>query len=104
MLRTRRSAVIVDEAVKPEVINRNKLSVGGVDDSDKSIYHVLQQTYQKILENIFTNFLELNLLNAYPLYERNTDKPLNCRDFIVIIVGALVDDCTIQLFQLDGDN
>ncbi|RZF36290.1 hypothetical protein LSTR_LSTR006795 [Laodelphax striatellus] len=66
--------------------------MGGVDSSDKSIYHVsCSRPTKKYWKNFFMNFLDIALLNAYLLYKKNTDKPVNRHKFIVQVIEELAN-------------
>lgn len=57
------------------MINEYNLNMGGVDISDKSVY-LCQQSHKEILEEIFTNLLDIARFDAYILYCQNTDTDL----------------------------
>lgn len=78
------------QAVKPIVIHKYNMSMGGVDNSDKSIYHLpCSRATKRYWKKIFTNFLDIALHKAYLLYSRNTEKPLERKEFMVNIVENL---------------
>lgn len=55
------------------MITSYNLNMGGVDNSDKSVYHVsVSRTTKKIL----TNLLDIALFDAYVLYKENTDRSI----------------------------
>lgn len=67
--------------------------MGGVDYSDKSIYHhTCSRLTRRYWKTIFMILLDISLLNAYILYKKNTDKPLCRGNFIMSIVEELVKD------------
>ncbi|XP_054266894.1 52 kDa repressor of the inhibitor of the protein kinase-like [Macrosteles quadrilineatus] len=79
------------QAVKPLVIHKYNLSMGGVDQKDKSIYHhSCTRPTRKYWRKIFFNLMDMAMLNAYILYSRNTDHPLSRKRFMVDIVETLV--------------
>lgn len=66
--------------------------MGGVDNSDKSIYHTsCTRTTQKYWKKLFLNFVDMALFNAYMLYFNNTDRPISRKNFIVAIIDDLSD-------------
>lgn len=78
------------EGMKPVVIDRYNQFMGGVDVSDKAIYHnsCNRHTTKYWRKQIF-NLLDISLFNAYVLYSQNTDKPMARRDFLINIVDSL---------------
>lgn len=81
------------EKIKPKLIQNYNLLMGGVDCSDKSIYHyTCSRPTRRYWKKIFMNLLDISLLNAYVLYKKNTDKPLCRRDFMVSITEELAKD------------
>ncbi|KAG8250158.1 hypothetical protein J6590_108338 [Homalodisca vitripennis] len=90
LFRSKKSGI---EAIKPVVINEYNLHMGGVDNKDKSIYHLTcTRPSKKYWVKIFENFLDMALLNSYILYKQNTDKPMDRHHFTVMIVESLIDD------------
>lgn len=81
------------QAVKPVMINSYNLNMGGVDNSDKSVYHLsVSRMTKKYWKKIFTNLLDICLFDAYLLYKENTDKPMTRQDFHSSIVETLADE------------
>lgn len=81
------------KAVKPIMINNYNLNMGGVDNSDKSLYHLsVSRPTKKYWKRIFSNLLDIILFDAYILYCQNTDKPMSRTDFHSNIVEELVDE------------
>lgn len=85
------------QAIKPFLINQYNYNMGGVDVSDKSLYHVsCSRATRKYWKRIFTNFTDMALHNAYILYKHNTNNPLTKSNFLESIVEALVDEEILQ--------
>lgn len=85
------------EGMKPLVIHKYNQSMGGVDVSDKSIYHTsCNRTTSKYWKKLFFNFLDMSLFNAYILYKSNTDQPMSRKDFLVSLVDSL---CQTEIVQ-----
>ena len=73
------------------VVAYNKY-MGGVDLSDRKIYHVSAERPSKLFWNkIFFNLVDMALLNSYILYQANTDagQTLTRHDYIVAVVESL---------------
>jgi hypothetical protein len=81
------------ETLKPTLIHKYNMHMGGVDSKDKSVYHVscTRQT-KKYWKKIFDNLTDMALFNAWILYSKNTDKPLTRHNFIVSIIESLVSE------------
>lgn len=76
--------------LKPLLIHKYNQYMGGVDNSDKSIYHTsCSRSTQKYWKKLFLNFVDMALFNSFILYKNNTDRPMNRKDFIVNIVDEL---------------
>jgi hypothetical protein len=86
------------QKMKPILIQQYNYGMGGVDNSDKSIYHhSCSRPTRRYWKKIFMNLLDITIFNAYILYKQNTDKPLCRRDFMVSIVEDLAaDSCGTQ--------
>lgn len=86
------------EATKPIIINKYNQFVGKVD--AKSNYHLssARQT-RRYWVKIFYNLLDTAIMNAFILYSKNTDKPLERHDFIRSIIEDLVRDETDSVSQ-----
>lgn len=81
------------QAVKPTLINSYNLNMGGVDNSDKSVYHLsASRTTKKNWKKIFTNLLDIALFDAYVLYKENTDRPMTRQEFHSNIVETLAEE------------
>lgn len=81
------------QAVKPTLINSYNLNMGGVDNSDKSVYHLsASRTTKKYWKKIFTNLLDIALFDAYVLYKENTDRPMTRQEFHSNIVETLAEE------------
>ena len=66
--------------------------MGGVDLSDKIIYHyAAERATHRYWRKIFNNLVDISLLNAYELYKRNTDDSqiLSRHKFMVSVVESL---------------
>lgn len=84
-------------AVKPVVINKYNLQMGGVDCSDKSIYHLsCTRPTKKYWKKIFFNLLDIAVFDAWVLYSNNTDKPIERDDFVDSIVNDLANEEAIE--------
>lgn len=80
------------KAVKPTMINEYNLNMGGVDNSDKSVYHLsVSRATKKYWKKIFTNLLDIALFDAYILYRQNTDRLMSRQDFHTSIVESLAE-------------
>lgn len=78
------------EGMKPVVIDRYNQYMGGVDASDKAIYHnSCNRQTTKYWKKIFFNIIDIALFNAYVLYKLNSDKPMERRDFIISVLESL---------------
>lgn len=78
------------EGVKPCVIHKYNQDMGGVDVSDKSIYHTsCSRSTSKYWKKIFFNFIDMSLYNSYILYKANTDKPKSRKHFIIEVLEEL---------------
>lgn len=67
--------------------------MGGVDVSDKSIYHnSCDRNTTKYWKKLFFNYLDIAMFNAYVLYSKNTDKPLARRDFLISVLENLAKE------------
>lgn len=78
--------------VKPLVIHKYNQYMGGVDVSDKSIYHTsCSRTTSKYWKKLFFNFIDMSLFNAYVLYKLNTDRPMSRKEFLVSVVNSLTE-------------
>lgn len=76
--------------MKPIVIDKYNQFMGGVDVSDKQLYHnSCNRHTTKYWKKIFFNLIDIAVFNAYVIYKLNTDKPLPRRDFIVSVLEAL---------------
>ena len=73
------------------IIDYNKY-MGGVDLSDRKIYHVsAERPTRRYWKKIFFNLLDMALLNSYELYRANTDagQCKNRHDFLCAVVESL---------------
>uniref|UniRef100_A0A1B6D3M0 PiggyBac transposable element-derived protein domain-containing protein n=1 Tax=Clastoptera arizonana TaxID=38151 RepID=A0A1B6D3M0_9HEMI len=78
------------ESIKPIVIDKYNQYMGGVDVSDKSIYHTsCSRMTSKYWKKLFFNFIDIYLFSANVLYVANTNKPLARKDSLVAIVDSL---------------
>lgn len=81
------------EAVKPLVIHKYNQDMGGVDVSDKSIYHTsCTRMTSKYWKKIFFNFVDMAMYNSYVLYKANTDTPKSRKKFIVDVLESLIEE------------
>ena len=86
---TTRSGKVVN---KPLVVKKYNVGMGGVDLSDKKLYHVAaDRPTRRYWKKIFQNLLDISVLNAYIIYCNNTDRNnlLQRRDFIIEIIETL---------------
>lgn len=61
------------QAVKPIMINEYNLKMGGVNNSDKSVYHLsVSRATKKYWKKIFINLLDIELFDAYTSYTART--------------------------------
>ena len=68
--------------------------MGGVDISDRKIYHVsAERPSKRYWKKIFFSLLEMAMLNAYELYRLNTDAA-ECKNHPVFIRTAVESLCT----------
>ena len=77
---------------KPRCIVAYNRYMGGVDISDRKIYHVsTERPSKRYWKKIFFNLLDMALLNAYELYRLNTDAAecKNRHDFLAKLVESL---------------
>ena len=77
---------------KPRCIAAYNRYMGGVDISDRKIYHVsAERPSKRYWKKIFFNLLDMALLNAYELYRLNTDAAecKNRHDFLATVVESL---------------
>ena len=62
------------EAIKPEIVAHYNAKMGGVDLSDKVIYHYsAERSCRRYWRKIFFNFLDIALFNASILFTQNTE-------------------------------
>ena len=77
---------------KPNCIIDYNEYMGGVDLSDRKIYHVsAERPTRRYWKKIFFNLLDMALLNSYELYRANTDaaRCKSRRDFLCAVVESL---------------
>ena len=83
------------------IIDYNKY-MGGVDLSDRKIYHVsAERPTRRYWKKIFFNLLDMALLNSYELYRANTDAA-QCKsrhDFLCAVVESLCGCQQLELHQ-----
>lgn len=80
------------QGMKPILIHKYNQFMGGIDVSDKSIYHnSCNRQTTKYWKKMFFNLIDIALYNAYVLYRSNTDKPMARRDFLISIVDSLIE-------------
>lgn len=78
------------EFKKPILIDKYNQYMGGVDVSDKAVYHLsCSRQTTKYWKRIFYNLLDISLYNSYILYTLNTDKPIDRRSYYISIVESL---------------
>lgn len=79
------------EAVKPVIVKEYNVAMGGVDLSDKNIYHIsCNRSTRRYWKKIFFNILDMTVQNAYIIYSKNTDPPrLDKYNFVVSIIEDL---------------
>jgi len=92
---------------KPKVIAAYNKFMGGVDLSDRKIYHVsAERPSKRYWKKIFFNLMDMALLNSYELYKVNTDdKERKSRhDYLASVVESLcaVDDAPQAAVQVPG--
>ena len=75
--------------LKPKSVVAYYKYMGGVDLSDRKIYHVsAERPSKRFWKKIFFNLVDMALLNSYILYEANTD------------AGQIVEQITETIFQI----
>ncbi|KAI0220882.1 hypothetical protein LSAT2_027653 [Lamellibrachia satsuma] len=77
---------------KPHCVADYNKYMGGVDISDRKVYHVsAERPSSQYWKKIFFNFLDIALLNGFELYKQNTDAAtcLSRHDFLTTIVESL---------------
>ena len=77
---------------KPNCIDDYNKYMGGVDLSNRKIYHVsAKRPTRRYWKNIFFNLLDMALLNTYELYRANTDAAQykSRHDFLYSVVESL---------------
>ena len=77
---------------KPKCIAAYNKYMGGVDLSDRKIYHVsAERPSKRYWKKIFFNLLDMALLNSFELYYANTDvvQHLNRHDFMCSVLESL---------------
>ena len=77
---------------KPVCIVAHNKYMGGVDISDRKIYHVsAERPSKRYWKKVFFNMLDMAVLNSYELYKANTDdqQRKNRHDYICAIVESL---------------
>ncbi|XP_068232203.1 piggyBac transposable element-derived protein 4-like [Palaemon carinicauda] len=78
------------EKIKPKVINDYNVGMGGVDLSDKKLYHyAAQRSTRRYWKKIYSNLIDVSVLNAYIIYQQNTDRPFKRDDFLRDIIECL---------------
>ena len=97
MLSTSEAAGMVNVRTAAGIVKRKPLCIaaynrymGGVDLSDRKVYHVAaERSSRRYWKKIFFNIMDLSLLNAYELYRSNTDHPVSRYDFMCDVVLGL---------------
>ena len=77
---------------KPKCVAAYNKYMGGVDISDRKIYHVsAERPSKRYWKKIFFNLLDMALLNSYELYRSNTDagQRKTRHDFLASVVESL---------------
>ena len=77
---------------KPVCIIAYNKYMGGVDISDRKIYHVsAERPSKRYWKKVFFNMLDMAVLNSYALYKANTDdqQRKNRHDYICAVVESL---------------
>ena len=78
------------DKLKPNCIAMYNKYMGGVDLSDRKIYHVsAEHPSKRYWKNIFFNLMDMALLNSFELYRTNTDAALNRHDYICSVIESL---------------
>ena len=94
LARPKFALVPASSSVKPCCIAAYNRYMGGVDISDRKIYHVsAERPSKRYWKKIFFNLLDMALLNAYELYRLNTDAD-ECKNHHVFILTAVESLCT----------
>lgn len=64
--------------------------MGGVDVSDKCVYHTsINRQTSKYWKRIFYNLVDISIFNAHVLYKANTNRPKERREFIIDLIESL---------------
>ena len=78
------------EKKKPEIIFEYNKYMGGVDISDKQVYHLAsERSTRRYWKKIFHNLLDKSVLNAYILYCDATDDPMSRDNFLLDVIECL---------------
>ena len=80
MLSTGTAARLMDVTTGADVVKRKPVCIvaykymGGIDISDRNIYHVsAERPSKRYLKKVFLNMLDMAVLNSYELYKANTE-------------------------------
>ena len=90
MVQVRTAASVIK--LKPKCIAAYNKYMGGVDISDRKVYHVsAERPSKRYWKKIFFNLIDVALLNAFELYRSNTDvgQRLTRHDFLACVVESL---------------
>lgn len=90
MVQVQTAAGLVKE--KPKCVAMYNKYMGGIDISDRKIYHVsAERPSKRYWKKIFFNMIDMALLNSYELYKENTDGPISSHDYMCSVVESLCD-------------
>ena len=98
MMQVRTGAGVIKR--KPKCIAAYNKYMGGVDISDRKVYHVsAERPSKRYWKKIFFNLIDIALLNAFELYRSNTDvgQRLSRHDFLACVVESLCTDDVPQV-------
>lgn len=87
------------EQTKPEPVMDYNKYMGGVDMSDKKIYHfAAERSTRRYWKKIFFNFVDMSLLNSYILYitHNQATKKMERRQFIISVLESLCSEKRLE--------
>ncbi|KAK3766148.1 hypothetical protein RRG08_006559 [Elysia crispata] len=83
--------------VKPTAIFHYNSFMGGVDLSDKQIYHhAAERSTRRYWKKIFQNLLDISILNSWIIFSLSRERKMSRDKYILPIVESLVSTANLQ--------
>ena len=83
--------------VKPTAIFHYNSFMGGVDLSDKQIYHhAAERSTRRYWKKIFQNLLDISILNSWNIFNLSRERKMSRDKYILAIVESLVSTANLQ--------